>query len=86
MLKYIANANCEFLYCDIGTNGGALDGSLSLTQIINYFTVISERMVVSRMEEFLRILNFTKEYCMKNLIFPYQGNLITVQAICHMCL
>jgi hypothetical protein len=55
----VANANYEFLYCDIGTNGRVSDGGV--------------------------IENFTKSYCMKNLIFPYQENLTTVQVICYMC-
>jgi len=55
---------------------------LSRKQIMNSCTVITERMVVSRMEELLRILNFTKNYCTKKLIFPYQENLTRVQVIC----
>jgi hypothetical protein len=41
---------------------------------MNSCTVISERMVESRMEELLRILNFTKNYCMKNSSLPLPRN------------
>ena len=59
VLMSVANANYEFLYCDIGTNGRVSDGGV--------------------------IENFTKSYCIKNLIFPCQENLTTVQVICYMC-
>jgi hypothetical protein len=43
VLMSIANANCEFLYCDIGTNGHVLDGGV-LENIKFYKKLLHEEL------------------------------------------
>jgi hypothetical protein len=56
VLMPFANANCEFIYCDIGTNNRVSDGG-----VISSTTFFERQMVASEFphrEKFQTVINF----------------------------